>query len=151
MCTTAPRRGYEYALWGTYHRADRNAVGIDRTAAGTGYTLQYPEEIRSKYEKAESCPDLLKLFFHRLRYDDVLGDGRTLIQRIYDDHFEGYDEAEEMSRVLASLPLPSPDREEAQARMEQQLKNAREWRDVTNNFFYRLSGEKDQKGRKIYE
>ena len=143
--------GYEYALWGTYHRADRNAVGIDRTANGTGYTLQYPEEIRSKYEKAESCPDLLKLFFHRLRYDDVLADGRTLIQRIYDDHFEGYEEAEEMSRVLASLPLPSPDREEAQARMEQQLKNAREWRDVTNNFFYRLSGEKDQKGRKIYE
>ena len=41
--------GYEYDMWGTYHKADRNAVGIDRTHAGTGYLDQYPEEIRHKY------------------------------------------------------------------------------------------------------
>ena len=37
--------GYEYDLWGTYHKADRNAVGIDRTENGTGYLSQYPEDI----------------------------------------------------------------------------------------------------------
>ena len=143
--------GYEYALWGTYHKANRDAVGIDRTAAGTGYTLQYPAHLRERYENLDTCPDLLKLFFHRLRYDYVMADGRTLIQRIYDDHFEGYEETEEMARVLASLDLPEPDKAVAAERMQRQLRNAREWRDVTNTFFYRLSGVKDAKGRKIYD
>lgn len=33
--------GYEYSKWGTYHRADTKAIGVDRTSKGTGYTLQY--------------------------------------------------------------------------------------------------------------
>ena len=143
--------GYEYALWGTYHKANRDAVGIDRTESGTGYTAQYPEALRARYENLETCPDLLKLFFHRLRYDYVMGDGRTLIQRIYDDHFEGLEETKEMARVLGTLDLPEPDRAVAAERMERQLRNAREWCDVTNTFFYRLSGVKDAKGRTIYD
>ena len=143
--------GYEYALWGTYHKANRDAVGIDRTRRGTGYTAQYPDALRERYENIETCPELLLLFFHRLRYDHVMADGRTLIQRIYDDHFEGYEEAEAMADTLASLDLPEPDRSTAAERMARQLKNAREWRDVTNTFFYRLSGVRDAKGRVIYD
>ena len=31
--------GYEYSRWGTYHFADRDGIGVDRTVAtGTGYT-----------------------------------------------------------------------------------------------------------------
>ena len=143
--------GYEYALWGTYHKANRDAVGIDRTAAGTGYTRQYAKALCDRYESLDTCPDNLKLFFHRLRYDYVMADGRTLIQRIYDDHFEGYEEAEDMARALALLDLPEPDRSVAAERMAKQLKNAREWRDVTNTFFYRLSGVVDARGRRIYD
>ena len=143
--------GYEFSPWGTFHRATRDAVGIDRTAAGTGYAEQYPEPLRSRYSKPGTTPDLLKLFFHRLRYDYVMDDGRTLIQRIYDDHFEGCDEAEAMAAKLASLDLPSPDREEAAERMQKQLRNARDWRDIINTYFHRMSGAEDTKGRKIYE
>ena len=143
--------GYEYDLWGTYHKSNRDAVGIDRTANGTGYARQYPEALCSRYENLDTCPDLLKLFFHRLRYDYVMADGRTLIQRIYDDHFEGYEETEAMARTLAALDLPEPDRSVAAERMDRQLKNAREWRDVINTFFFRLSGAADAKGRKIYD
>ena len=143
--------GYEYDAWGTYHRADRDAVGIDRTAKGTGYAAQYPAQIRDKYESLETCPDNLKLFFHRLRYDYVMADGRTLIQRIYDDHFEGCAEAEAMAQTLQTLSLPAEDGEEARLRMEKQLANARQWRDVVNTFFHRLSGVDDARGRKIYD
>jgi len=143
--------GYEFTLWGTYNRAGRDAVGIDRTASGTGYTLQYPEAIRAKYEDRDACPEKLLLFFHRLRYDHVMRDGRTLIQRIYDDHFEGVQAAEVMAGTLAWLDLPEPDRSEASRRMEMQLQNAREWRDVVNTFFRRLSGIGDEKGRKIFD
>ena len=143
--------GYEYDLWGTYHRADRNAVGIDRTVNGTGYLGQYPPEIAAQYADPDTCPDNLKLFFHRLRYDYRMPDGRTLIQRVYDDHFEGCARVEAMAEALEGLELPEPDRAEATKRMALQIKNAREWRDVINTFFHRLSGAEDEKGRKIYD
>ena len=143
--------GYEFDLWGTYNRADRSAVGVDRTEKGTGYVCQYPEKWRKLYEDPHACPDKLLLFFHRLPYDFVMRDGRTLIQRLYDDHFEGARAAEELQAQLRSLPLPEPDRTEAAERMEKQISNAREWRDVVNTFFHRFCGIPDAQGRKIYD
>ena len=143
--------GYEYDFWGTYHRADRTAVGIDRTASGTGYVLQYPPELQSVYADPDSCPDLLKLFFHRLPYTYRMPDCRTMIQRIYDDHFEGAEEASRMAELLHSLPFPSPDAEIISERADRQLRNAENWRDVINTFFHRLSGIPDEKGRKIFD
>lgn len=143
--------GYEFDLWGTYNRADRNAVGVDRTEKGTGYVSQYPEKWQKLYGDPKKCPDQLLLFFHRLPYDFVMRDGRTLIQRLYDDHFEGAQEAEEMQAALRTLFLPEPDGQEAAERMEKQVRNAREWRDVVNTFFHRFSGADDAKGRKIYD
>ncbi len=142
--------GYEFMTWGTYNRADRNAVGIDRTASGTGYTCQYSEELGNIYAGTDTCPDNLLLFFHRLPYDFLMKDGRTLIQRIYDDHFEGYAMVLEMQEKLHTLELPEEDRAEAEERMELQRLDAREWCDITNTFFYRLSGIGDEKGRTIY-
>ena len=98
--------GYEYAPWGTFHKADRNAVGIDRTENGTNYLGQYPPQLRALYESPDRCPDKLLLFFHRLPYGYRMRDGRTLIQRIYDDHFEGLERAGEMARLLEGLDLP---------------------------------------------
>ena len=143
--------GYEYDLWGTYHKADCHAVGVDRTEAGTGYLTQYPEALRRRYEDPETCPDLYKLFFHRLPYTFRMPDGRTMIQRIYDDHFEGYEETERMAETLDSLPFPEPDAAVVRERMDRQLANAREWRDVINTFFHRLSGIPDEQGRVIYD
>ncbi len=143
--------GYEYDLWGTYHKADRNAVGIDRTHAGTGYLDQYPESFRTKYGDPAVCPDLFLLFFHRLPYSFRMKDGRTLIQRIYDDHFEGLEETRDLARELAAIPFPEPDATVIRARMKLQLYNAGEWCDVINTFFHRLSGVPDDRGRIIYD
>ena len=143
--------GYEYDLWGTYHKANRDAVGIDRTHAGTGYLDQYPESLRAKYESPETCPDLYLLFFHRLAYTFRMKDGRTLIQRIYDDHFEGLEETRTMAAALLGLPFPEPDASVIRERMDRQLNNAREWCDIVNTFFFRLSGIPDGNGRTIYD
>ena len=142
--------GYEFQAWGTYNRADRNAVGIDRTASGTGLLKQYPPELALQYEDPSVCPDEYLLFFHRLPYSFLMRDGRTLIQRIYDDHFEGYNEVLRMQQTLSELDLPERDRLSVEERMQMQIHNAREWRDVINTFFHRLSGVPDQYGRKIY-
>lgn len=138
--------GYEYTAWGTYHRADHTAVGIDRTAAGTGYTRQYPARLRARYENPVTCPDTLLLFFHRLPYAYPMRDGRTLIRRIYDDKRLGAAQAEAMQAALQTLrgALPAATFALAEARMARQVENAREWRDVLCDFFHRLSGIADE-------
>ena len=144
--------GYEYMKWGTYHRADSKAIGVDRTGKGTGYTSQYQPYVRDLYEGLDTCPQELLLYFHRLPYDYQLKSGQTLLQYIYDTHFEGVEEVEGFIRVWESLKghLPTEAYESVKAKLQLQLENAKEWRDVINSYFYRKTGIADNKGRKIY-
>jgi len=145
--------GYEYSLWGTYHRADNHAIGVDRTVKfGTGYAGQYYPENAEKYESMEKCPEELLLFFHRVPYVYRLKSGKTLIQHIYDTHFEGVEEVEEMIKAWQGL-REKIDKEtylHVEERFKIQLEHAKEWRDVINSYFYRKSGIPDELNRKIY-
>jgi alpha-glucuronidase len=144
--------GYEYDKWGTYHRADRNGLGVDRTKEGTGYASQYNEPNASMYENVETCPEELLLFFHHIRYDYVLKSGKSLIQHIYDTHFQGVEEVEEMLINFKELDglLPKEAFDRMSERLQIQLESAKEWRDRINTYFYRKSGVADNKNRKIY-
>ncbi|MFE6406726.1 alpha-glucuronidase [Streptomyces sp. NPDC057837] len=145
--------GYEYSPWGTYHFADRDGVGVDRSvAAGTGYAGQYGEPWSALYESPDTCPDELLLFFHHVPYGHVLRSGKTVIQHIYDTHFEGVEEVAEARRVWAGLGDLVPPRWHARVaqRYEEQMRSAREWRDQVNSYFFRKSGVPDARGRRIY-
>ena len=146
--------GYEYDRWGTYHYADRDGVGRDRTVkTGTSYTRQYSDARFSEYEDLSSCPDELLLFFHHVPYTHVLHSGKTVIQHIYDTHFEGVERVKEYQAVWESLK-DSLDEESylnMKERLVWQLENAVSWRDQVNTYFYRKSGIPDEKGRKIYQ
>jgi alpha-glucuronidase len=144
--------GYEYDKWGTYHRADRNGLGVDRTGTGTGYTAQYNEPNASRYENIATCPEELLLFFHYVHYDYILKNGKTLIQHIYDTHFEGVEAVENMIHSFQSLKdeLSQEVYRRISERLEMQLESAKEWRDCINTYFYRKSGVEDEKCRRIY-
>ncbi len=145
--------GFEYDVWGTYHRSDRNGMGQDRTVLnGTGYTAQYNEPLCSMYENVETTPDELRLFFHYTKYDYVLSSGKTVIQHIYDTHFEGVEEVEKMIAAWKTLEGSIDKRvfDRVNERFEKQLRNAIEWRDRVNTYFYRMSGINDEHGRTIY-
>ncbi|WP_217236137.1 alpha-glucuronidase [Streptomyces sp. AC555_RSS877] len=145
--------GYEYSPWGTYHFADRDGIGVDRSAAtGTGFAAQYLKPWAQVYESPDTCPDELLLFFHHVSYDHVLHSGKTVIQHIYDTHFEGVTEVEQAREVWASLAdLVDPARHARVAeRYEEQLRSAREWRDQVNSYFFRKSGVPDAHGRRIH-
>ena len=144
--------GYEYMKWGTYLRATHEAVGVDRTTNGTGFTRQYDPYLTALFDDASSCPQELLLFFHRVRYDFVLNNGKTLLQDIYDSHFEGVQDVEEFLTTWDSLQekLPEETYLSVRARFIRQLENAREWRDVVNTYFFRKVGIPDERGRKIY-
>lgn len=144
--------GYEYDRWGTYHRADHFGIGVDRTDKGTGYALQYNEPNASMYNSPDECPDELVLFFHHLPYTHKLHSGKTVIQHIYDTHFEGYDEAKQLAAKWDSLKGKVDEEifENVRERFERQLANAREWCDQVNSYFYRKSAIADEKGRQIW-
>lgn len=145
--------GYEYSPWGTYHFADRDGVGVDRSvASGTGFAGQYAKPWAEVYESPETCPDELLLFFHHVSYGHMLKSGKTVIQHIYDTHFEGVAEVEAAREVWASLArLVDPARHaRVTERFEEQLRSAREWRDQVNSYFFRKSGVPDARGRVIY-
>lgn len=146
--------GYEYDMWGTYHFSDRNGLGVDRTVAtGTGYTRQYHDENYEMYENVETCPEELLLFFHHLPYDYELKSGKTIIQHIYDTHFEGYDKVVEYQEKWETLKdeVGEASYTNVKERLEEQLRSAREWRDQINTYYYRMSGVEDAHGRKIYK
>ena len=144
--------GYEYSRWGTYHRADHLGIGVDRTDNGTGYVRQYFEPNATMYNDIHSCPEELLLFFHHVPYTYELSTGKTLIQHIYDSHFEGVEEVKEMIVLWEKLQdlIPKPIYDNVRERFDRQLTNACEWRDQVNSYFYRKSGIADKKGRKIY-
>jgi alpha-glucuronidase len=145
--------GYEYTPWGTYHFADRDGVGVDRTrATGTGFTGQYPQPWCDVYESLEECPDELLLFFHHVSYGHVLHNGSTVIQHIYDTHFAGAERAAEMGRMWQQVAdLVDPELyARVSERLDEQVRSAQEWRDQVNTYFFRKSGVPDAKGRRIY-
>lgn len=144
--------GYEYDRWGTYHRADHIGIGVDRTETGTGFTLQYHKKNQDVFSNINSCPDKLKLFFHRVDYNFILDSGKTLIQHIYDSHFEGVEDVEEFVKEWSELEGFIDDKlyKRVKDRLVFQVSHAMEWRDVINSYFYRKSLILDDKLRVIY-
>ena len=144
--------GYEYDRWGTYHRADHLGIGVDRSHNGTGYAMLYREPNARSYDTPETCPEELLLFFHHVPYSFVLKSGRTILQHIYDTHFEGVELVDEMVSRFERLRGKLPERiyERTMERFLHQKEHSREWRDQINTYFYRKTGIADEKGRRIY-
>ena len=144
--------GYEYDRWGTYHRADHLGIGVDRSHNGTGYAGLYREPNASLYDNPEKCPEELLLFFHHMPYEYRLQSGKTILQHIYDTHFDGVALVDEMVRRFEELKgkLPEKQYERMAQRFAHQKEHSREWRDQINTYFYRKTGIPDEEGRKIY-
>ncbi|GGA48312.1 alpha-glucuronidase family glycosyl hydrolase [Paenibacillus physcomitrellae] len=145
--------GYEYSMWGTYHFADWQGIGVDRTkATGTGYTGQYAGSNCERYESLETCPDELLLFFHHVPYTHKLHSGKTVIQHIYDTHFEGAEQAERFAAEWEALAgsIEEGLHQQVAERLAEQAEHAKEWRDRINTYFYRRCGIADEQGRTIY-
>lgn len=145
--------GYEYSHWGTYHKADLLGIGVDRSIeSGTGYAGKYIGNNAEMYNSIDSCPEELLLFFHYVLYSHVLKSGKTLIQHIYDSHFDGVEQVKVFKKQWLTLKNQIDEERfnNVLNRLDIQIKDAIEWRDVVNTYFYRKSGIPDEKSRKIY-
>jgi alpha-glucuronidase len=140
----------EHNGWGMWMRADHDAVGMDRTVAtGTGFVGQYSPAVQKIFETPQNTPDHLILFLHHLPYTYKLHNGKTVIQTIYDDHYQGAAKAQDFVRDWKTLKGHIDDERYAAvlAQLKYQAGHAIVWRDAIDDWFHRMSGINDDKGR----
>lgn len=136
--------------WGQWHRADDKGVGMDRTSAtGTGFIGQYRPAVAQRFESLSSCPDELLVFLHHVPYTHRLKSGKTVIQHLYDSHYEGASAVENYVRQWRTLEGLVDERRylEILSQLEYQAGQAEVWRDAVVNWFHRASGVADARGR----
>ncbi|ABF39966.1 Alpha-glucosiduronase [Candidatus Koribacter versatilis Ellin345] len=136
--------------WGQWIRAEHDGVGMDRSVStGTGFVGQYSAEAQKQFETAAATPDELLLFFHHVPYTYKLHGGKTVIQAIYDFHYEGAAQANEFVNTWETLERKiDPDRYQAVlAQLSYQADHAIVWRDAINDWCLRTSGISDAQDR----
>ena len=120
-----------------YHKADAQGVGFDRSTRGTGATRQYREPYSTLYDSPTTCPEQYLLWFHHLPWTYRTLSGRTVWEELQYRYQRGVSEVEEFSRIWQQVK-PAIDEQrwtEVHAKLEKQLTDAREWRDVCLKYF----------------
>jgi alpha-glucuronidase len=136
--------------WGQWFRADATGIGMDRTVAtGTGYIGQYPPPLAKIYEDVNTCPDDLLLFMHHVPYTHVFHDGKTVVQYVYDAHYEGAATAQTYPTRWQTLHgLIDDDRyNETLKLLTYQAGHAIVWRDAVTRWFQKQSSIPDKQRR----
>ena len=125
-----------------YHQADTAGVGFDRTVStGTGATAQYRPELARLYEDLNTCPEEYLLWFHHVPWTHRMKSGRTLWQELQAKYGEGVTFVEQMADRWQQLkPYVDEQRwREVDERLQEQVRDAREWRDVCLGYFSQFS------------
>jgi alpha-glucuronidase len=118
-------------------------------SSGTGYAGQYRPDVAKLYESPSTTPDELLLFFHHVPYGHKLHSGKTVIQHLYDAHYEGAEAVENYTRRWATLAGLVDERRyrEVLEQLEYQAGQAEVWRDAVVNWFLKTTAIPDAKGR----
>jgi alpha-glucuronidase len=105
--------------------------------------------VARQYGSLDNCPDELLLFMHHVPWTHVLHSGKTVIQHIYDSHYEGTARAQTFPKRWKELKgrIDEPRYNAVLTRLEYQAGHAIVWRDAVCNWFLRVSGIPDAHGR----
>jgi alpha-glucuronidase len=132
---TDPRRDDWSAT--TYHRADANGIGVDRTPRGNGAVSQYQPALRAQWSDPASTPDELLLWFHRLPWTYRMKSGRTLWEELVATYMRGAEEAKGLEARWIGLAGKIDDERygAVRGRLGRQAADAAAWRDKCLRYF----------------
>jgi alpha-glucuronidase len=135
-----PRRADWSAIY--YHRADKTAIGFDRTPSGSNAVGQYRSPLREQWASPKTTPESLLLWFHRLPWDYRLKDGSTLWDGIVRHYTRGAASAQQFVARWDALKGKVDDQRHAAvaARLARQAADAKEWRVKCLSYFAQFSG-----------
>jgi alpha-glucuronidase len=125
-----------------YHRAGRDGIGFDRTAAGSNAVAQYAPEVARRFADPATTPPEFLLWFHHLRWDARMPSGRTLWGELVSHYDRGVAEAAAMQAEWERLrPLVDAGRgRDVAQRLARQRDEAQWWRDACLAYFQQVSG-----------
>ena len=121
-----------------YHKADKDGIGFDRSSTGTDAVSQYREPYASMYDKLETCPENLLLWFHHVPWDYQMKDGSTLWESLQYHYNQGVIMTETYQNLWHNKMRAYVDEQrwrEVDDRLAIQVRNAKEWRDVCLSYF----------------
>lgn len=126
-----------------YHRADKNAIGFDRTLTGSNALAQYPPLLAQRYSNIKTVPENLLLWFHRVRWDHPMQSGRTLWQELVHQYYAGVDQVRSMRQEWDKVgPFIDAERfAQVKALLAIQERDAIIWRDSCVLYFQTFSGQ----------
>lgn len=122
--------------------SDAETVGNDRTVAtGVGFTALYFPPWEQIYESLETVPDQHVLFLHRVPYEHRLRSGKTVIEHLYDSHFEGLEDVHGQAETWDGLERWVDEQRHAAVaeRFVAHIAHATLWRDTIVAYFFKLS------------
>ncbi len=121
-----------------YHKATKDSIGFDRSSKGTDAVSQYRPDLARTYNNINTCPENLLLWFHRVPWTYRMKDGSTLWESLQYHYNEGVLWTEHARNVWHNKMRQYVDQQrwqEVDQRMQHQVENVREWRDVCLKYF----------------
>ncbi|MGL1957705.1 MAG: alpha-glucuronidase [Colwellia sp.] len=131
-----------------YHRADKQGIGINRTSTGENGVSQYAKPWQTIFEKPETTPTELLLWFHHLPWDFKMPSGDTLWNELVKHYYAGAAAVVEMEKDWLSLEDKIDANQFNQVRMalKIQVKEAKWWRNASVLYFQTFSQRKIPSG-----
>ena len=131
--------------------ADTKGLGYDRTRAGSDYVDQYSPAVATMYNNLATTPPELLFWFHHVPYTYNVTPGKTVIQWIYDTHFDGEAEVQGLINQWKSLngKMSSARYNDVLTTLNAQMTQADIWRRNVNHYFWNLSRIADNQGRDV--
>jgi alpha-glucuronidase len=124
-----------------FHRADADGLGFDRSSSGSNAVAQYSAPVRDRFDRVETCPEALLLWFHHVRWDHVMRSGKTLWEELCFRYSAGVASVHEMRKTWDTLEglVDAARHEHVRALLRIQEKEARWWRDACLLYFQTFS------------
>ena len=110
-------------------------IAPSRPAPGT--SANTVRRSRKVFESLATCPDDLLLFLHHVPYTHKLHSGKTVIQYLYDSHYDGADARGGIGRGSGRRCKPLVDEQryrDVLAQLEYQAGQAIVWRDAVTRY-----------------
>ncbi len=129
-----------------YHKANSKGVGFNRSSTGTNGTGQYAEPLRILWDSPETCPEKYLLWFHHLPWTRTMSSGRSLREELKFRYNRGVDYVAGMQEEWNMLAgkIDEERFDHVKTRLEIQLENAKEWRDVCIGYFGQFAADSNR-------
>jgi alpha-glucuronidase len=124
-----------------FHRADSVGIGFERTSKGSNAVGQYFPEVRNMFEKIETTPENLLLWFHHVSWDYKMQSGKTLWNELCFRYNEGVNSVVKMESEWVKMEgMVDKERfEKVKSLLALQEEHAKLWRDGCILYFQTFS------------